>query len=777
MRRDYSKLSIVAVLFTLLYTAWLTAQETVAPRPGHVVFQTDFDTPQERAAWSKADFAQWETGYQNTESLCVTVSPDQSLSGSMIHLPLDLTRYRDHRLLFECMAKAEQVSKPSERYLGVKFMLHYASESTGLHWQNQNGVDGTFDWRKLRFVATIEPDASGGQIDLGLQGSSGKVWLDAIKVTVFKGPPPKRPKPPLNPGPVFKGHDLSRLRGVMSPNTFRDEDLRVLGVDWNANAIRWQITRNWGRTGTDRDLDEYDRWIDSELEDLDKALAAAHRYGLKVVVDMHSPPGGRYENRDLAIFHEPVYQDHYVALWQKIAERYRGQPAIWGYDLVNEPVQCDPSPSGVADYWGTQVRAAEAIRAIDPEVPIFIEAGEWDSASGFRTLEPVDVPRVIYQVHMYVPGEFTHQGVYDKPTGIAYPGVIGAKQWNKDALREVLAPVREFQRAYNVHIYVGEFSAIRWAPGAADYLSDCIDLFEEYDWDWTYHAYREWDGWSVEHGSDSHNHQPTEKATDRKRLLLGWFARNEKPRSVPAVDKAEAWQQASAVLSDDGEAVDEPCQSLRLEHASPALSIAEGICPNRVVADCNRLRHVPLRPVGGSLRPSSARRGPLAVQPDALGTVDDLGRQGSRHGQLRPDPFPAAVAEPAGRHREADPPGRLVQIPGNGQSGCYLLERRRIGGPRFLRRHPQAGDRSIYGSGRVPGGTGWLGRRYRKENSTSPGRVDGVSIQSRRASYRIPAEQAVCGEQVEDARVQRTTTTVAIVTVESREKPPFERRP
>ena len=165
----------------------------------------------------------------------------------------------------------------------------------------------------------------------------------------------------------------------MSPNTFRDEDLRVLGVDWNANAIRWQITRNWGRAGTDRDLDEYDRWIDSELEDLDKALAAAHRYGLKVVVDMHSPPGGRYENMDLAIFHEPVYQDHYVALWQKIAERYRGQPAIWGYDLVNEPVQCDPSPSGVADYWG---RKSGRHRPFAPSILKFRSSSR--PASGIR---------------------------------------------------------------------------------------------------------------------------------------------------------------------------------------------------------------------------------------------------------------------------------------------------------------------------------------------------------------------------------------------------------
>ena len=111
-----------------------------------------------------------------------------------------------------------------------------------------------------------------------VQDSSGNVSFDAIRVTVFKGPPPKRPDPPVNPGPVFKGHDLPRLRGVMSPNTFRDEDLRVLGMEWNANLIRWQITRNWGRVGTDRDLDEYDRWFDAELEDLDKVLEAAKRY-------------------------------------------------------------------------------------------------------------------------------------------------------------------------------------------------------------------------------------------------------------------------------------------------------------------------------------------------------------------------------------------------------------------------------------------------------------------------------------------------------------------
>ncbi len=58
-------------------------------------------------------------------------------------------------------------------------------------------------------------------------------------------------------------------------------------------------------------------------------------------------------------------------------------------------------------------------------------------------------------------GGLTHQGVHSTVTGIAYPGIIGDKKWDKEALRAVLAPVREFQQAYNVHIYGGEVNARR----------------------------------------------------------------------------------------------------------------------------------------------------------------------------------------------------------------------------------------------------------------------------------------------------------------------------
>ena len=67
---------------------------------------------------------------------------------------------------------------------------------------------------------------------------------------------------------------------------------------------------------------------------------------------------------------------------------------------------------------------------------------------------------------MYEPGEFVFQDIfYNVTTPIYYPGIIDGKMWNKDQLRVVLQPNLDWQKAHNVSIHIGEFSAIRWAPG------------------------------------------------------------------------------------------------------------------------------------------------------------------------------------------------------------------------------------------------------------------------------------------------------------------------
>ena len=339
----------------------------------------------------------------------------------------------------------------------------------------------------------------------------------------------------------------SPLRGVMLPlRPCTEDDFRTLH-EWGATLARYQMSRHFFLAiGKNRDLEEYDRWLDERLDHLDRdILPFAAKYGIKIVVDLHTPPGGRDPDLDWTMFHDEKYADHFVKCWQRIASRFKRRPEVYGFDLVNEPAQTRPA---VCDYWTLQKRAAEAVREIDPDAAIIIEANRWDAPSAFANLSPLAMDNVIYQVHMYVPQAFTHQGVRSElKEKTCYPDK--ARGWDIDFIRKTLAPVRDFEKKYGAKIYVGEFSAIAWAEGADRYMADCISVFEEYGWDWTYHAFREYSGWSVEHEGPDASHMVPSTDNPRRRVLLeglkpdkdGWRCKNAGAVDVQKfIDKAIA---------------------------------------------------------------------------------------------------------------------------------------------------------------------------------------------------------------------------------------------
>jgi endoglucanase len=367
---------------------------------------------------------------------------------------------------------------------------------------------------------------------------TGKAWFDDIRVTVWR--PLPSPGPGVATGPVYKGHDVPRLRGAMVAPEIDGESLRVLGERWNANLVRWQLVRR-DRTADPLDMAAYEQWLQSALRQMDAALPFCEKYGLRVVVDLHSPPGGRivpgagYAGSDHGMFLDAACQQKFVEVWQHIARRYKDTKIIWAYDLANEPVESAVSEN-LADWQDLAERAARAIRQIDPNRTILVEPAQWGNPQGLRELQPINVPGVVYSVHMYLPHAFTHQGVHDPGKAYRYPGEIEGKRWDKAQLEAALKPVVEFQRAYGVHIYIGEFSVIRWAPddSAYRYLKDLIDIFEAHDWDWSYHAFREWNGWSVEHGPDPKDPTRSQTPTSREQLLRSWFAKNAKRTEQPS---------------------------------------------------------------------------------------------------------------------------------------------------------------------------------------------------------------------------------------------------
>ena len=503
------------------------------PNTGDIVFQTDFEGAGTLRAWGaeQNQHVRLASGFQSAQSLQVEKQTNTAGSASVV-LPLPIDKMRGARLACWAMVKADGVTPPPQPWNGIKFMLHITTPS-GAHWPQQNNLFGTFDWKRVQFKAVIPADATAAELILGLEAVNGRAQFDDLKITVALGPRARPATPPA--GPVFTGHAEPRLRGAMISPDLTPESLRVLGQEWNANLIRWQLIR-YGPSAQINTAAGYDAWLEGALGKLDAALPLCEKYGVRVVLDLHSPFGGTptvsgYVGTDTGLFTNRAAQDKFVADWERMARRYRDSPVIWGYDLANEPVE-EEVAAGCDDWQALATRAARAVRAADKRHAIIVEPTPWGGPEALANLEPLPVPGVVYSVHMYQPHQFTHQGVHGGTTGIAYPGLIAGKLWDQAALRRVLQPVRDWQRDYGVQIYLGEFSAIRWAPddSAYRYLKDCIELFEEFGWDWSYHAFREWSGWSVEHSQDQGDTAPSKTQTSREKLLREWYGKNVKTK-------------------------------------------------------------------------------------------------------------------------------------------------------------------------------------------------------------------------------------------------------
>lgn len=511
---------------------------------GLVLFRLDFTNPAIRTAIEKAGGVIVNEGPDGVPSARFSVPENAGVkTKAMASFVLSAEALRGARVMVTGKVRGDSIhSLDSKRqlpgYLGGKVQVYVGAPSRGKRYLDARSLHDTFPWKDVGILCGIMDDAGETQIRIGLEGASGTFWVSELKMVLVQAKA-------IRAKPVLKAltQPMTQKRGFMSPQRFRAEDFKDMGA-LHVNVVRWQM----GQQPADKR--SFEMWFAEELDELALALDAAAANGIQLVVDMHTAPGGRLPDRTYRMYMEQEYRDMFIQSWKRIASRFKGHPGLWAYDLANEPVQNYPSPAGMPDWLGLQVEAGKAIRVIDPDTAIMIEVDQWDSPDSFAWLQPVDLPNVIYQAHMYWPWEFTHQGIktnqggadgkdFDK-NSIAYPGTLDNQPLDKEALRRYLEPVREFQLEHGARIFIGEFSAVRWAPGAAQYLEDCISIFEEYGWDWTYHAFRESPVWGVEHGNlpyDTQHHIKAGAPTDRLLILQKWFAKNvRQARAEPQVE-------------------------------------------------------------------------------------------------------------------------------------------------------------------------------------------------------------------------------------------------
>lgn len=178
------------------------------------------------------------------------------------------------------------------------------------------------------------------------------------------------------------------------------------------------------------------RFREETLRYVDHCVSWCGKYGLYLFLDMHGAPGGQTgqniddSQRDIPeLFTDEKNQDALVEMWRQLATRYADEPAVGGYDLINEPLP----------KWNNQYnplllplyrRLIRAIREIDRKHVIILEGAHW--ATDFSVFE-----------------DFTREEAADNIV------LQFHKYWN-DPDEESIAPFVEVGKRLNVPLWMGE---------------------------------------------------------------------------------------------------------------------------------------------------------------------------------------------------------------------------------------------------------------------------------------------------------------------------------
>ncbi len=220
---------------------------------------------------------------------------------------------------------------------------------------------------------------------------------------------------------------------------------------------------------------------------LDRAIEACAAHGLYTVLDLHAAPGFHNQRwhsdnpTHVALFWTyREFQDRAIALWQALAARYRDNPWVAGYNVLNEPG--DATNRVIGPFYE---RAHETIRAIDPDHILFLDGnrhGTQFAAFG----EPL--PNTVYTLHDYALAGFADSG--------EYPGYSRGQYVDRAFLLSRFLERSAYMRQTGTPIWVGEFGPVYSGDPERDVhryrvLLDQLEIYAEHGAGWSLWTYKD----------------------------------------------------------------------------------------------------------------------------------------------------------------------------------------------------------------------------------------------------------------------------------------------
>ena len=258
--------------------------------------------------------------------------------------------------------------------------------------------------------------------------------------------------------------------------------------------------------------------------------------GLYVILDMHGAYGsqngsdhsgidGRDNKKEASEFFFGENAEHnqelYYSLWEEITAHYKDNPAVAGYDLLNEPFCTYRYNSGLKEkdlhelLWPIYDEAYRRIRAVDPDHMILFEA-VWDGGD-LPSPEEYGWTNAMYEYHQY---EYSNY-------------------WNENnaqikSMNKKLRNIR--QSRHNVPALMGEFNYFNnmdaWAEG--------LKILEESGTSWTLWSYKcmtDNDNWGLMRLSCRRINPETDSY---ETILDTWSKLDEAEENTPLVDVIKA---------------------------------------------------------------------------------------------------------------------------------------------------------------------------------------------------------------------------------------------
>ncbi|CAA6679360.1 MULTISPECIES: glycoside hydrolase family 5 protein [unclassified Lentimonas] len=250
-------------------------------------------------------------------------------------------------------------------------------------------------------------------------------------------------------------------------NAFQDAfitepDFEIIGRS-GSNVVRLVIYY-------ENHMDREGNWYPWKFERLKWAVEMARQYGMYTILDVHGPPGtpngndhsGQQtwvpegvehptltKNRVLNLYTDERRQQMYFKFLRGLAEEFVGNPAVAGYDILNEPKS--DAKRDRPHLWPIMEQAYHTVREVDPDHIIFMMYAF--SAYGFPDPQDLGLTNVVYSSHFY----------------------------NDSA--KIISKAREITDTFGVPVYVGEFHV---KDGGKDGILEALTASGiSYSW-WSY---------------------------------------------------------------------------------------------------------------------------------------------------------------------------------------------------------------------------------------------------------------------------------------------------